>query len=82
MMAVPDVLQYRYQGSLPNSIGAAPPLIADAVAADEPQVVALWRSCGLVASYNDPGQTFGSLERARVPMCLSAKGQKVASAEP
>lgn len=32
--------------------------IREALASDEPQVVALWRACGLVAHYNDPNADF------------------------
>lgn len=32
--------------------------IRDATAADRDAVVALWRACGLVASYNDPARDF------------------------
>ncbi len=34
------------------------PTIRCAVADDEARVVALWRACGLVASYNDPAADF------------------------
>ncbi len=33
-------------------------IIRNAVENDEDQIVALWQSCGLVASYNDPGTDF------------------------
>jgi hypothetical protein len=32
--------------------------VKSAVAGDEPAVVALWRACDLVASYNDPVADF------------------------
>ena len=32
--------------------------VRNAVAQDEPEVVQLWRDCGLVASCNDPGADF------------------------
>lgn len=32
--------------------------IRDALLQDEPEVVQLWRQCGLVAGYNDPGSDF------------------------
>ena len=32
--------------------------VRSAVAEDQPAVVALWRACGLVASYNDPAADF------------------------
>ena len=32
--------------------------IRPAVAEDEPQVIALWRSCNLVTDYNDPSADF------------------------
>jgi ribosomal protein S18 acetylase RimI-like enzyme len=35
-----------------------PLIVRSAVPEDEPAVVALWRSCGLVASYNDPAADF------------------------
>ncbi|WP_070158203.1 GNAT family acetyltransferase [Sphingobium phenoxybenzoativorans] len=35
-----------------------PKIIRSAVLEDENEVVELWRSCGLVASYNDPGADF------------------------
>ena len=33
-------------------------IVRDAALADESDVVELWRECGLVASYNDPGADF------------------------
>ena len=35
-----------------------PSAVRTAVIDDEERVVALWRSCDLVASYNDPGADF------------------------
>ena len=35
-----------------------PITVRDALPGDEAEVVALWRACGLVASYNDPGADF------------------------
>lgn len=32
--------------------------IRSAVASDEPEVIDLWRACGLVTSYNDPATDF------------------------
>ncbi len=36
-----------------------PLIVRTATAGDEPQVVALWRDCGLVVAHNDPGADFG-----------------------
>lgn len=41
-----------------QAVAAFELLIRPAAAADEAAVVALWKACGLVVSYNDPGADF------------------------
>ena len=59
-----------------------PLLIRSASADDEKDVVALWRACGLVTSYNDPTQDFHyarSKQNSEVLVGVSSEEQIVGS---
>lgn len=54
-----------------------PPIVRSALPEDEPEIVGLWRSCDLVASYNDPGADFrfgraGAKRGARIGWLVGA----------
>ncbi|WP_316980198.1 GNAT family acetyltransferase [Shumkonia mesophila] len=56
--------------------------IRPAEAADEAATVALWRACGLVVSYNDPGADFRFAHAGRasdVLVAVDARGRVVGS---
>jgi len=56
--------------------------IRPAEAADEAATVALWRACGLVVSYNDPGADFHFARAGRasdVLVAVDARGRVVGS---
>lgn len=52
-----------------------PLTIRDATANDEAEVVALWRSCDLVASYNDPAADFRFARAGACSDVLVAEGE-------
>ena len=51
-------------------------IIRNAMAEDEARVIALWRVCGLVASYNDPGADFRFAIKGPGSTILLAEGSR------